>query len=75
MGLITDFMGSFKTSRPLTDDELKEYNEEQVNNEDMYLIFTSNNKLEGIEESKLVGYIDMELGMSKTLNWFKAKKI
>lgn len=41
----------------------------------MYLLFTSSNILEGIEEAKVAGYIDMEQGFMKTLNWLKSKDI
>lgn len=74
MGVITDFSGILNTSRHLTKEELKEYNDE-LNNEEMYLFFTSSNTLQGIESAKVAGYIDMEEGFMKTLNWLKSKGI
>jgi hypothetical protein len=75
MGVMTEFMGKFTTSRPLTQEELKEYKDVLNKDEDMFLLFTSSNELEGIESAKVAGYIDMEQGFMKTLNWLKSKDI
>jgi len=75
MGVITNFDGNFTTSRPLTADELKEYKDALNNDNDMFLLFTSSNELQGIEEAKVAGYIDMEQGFMKTLTWLKSKDI
>jgi len=75
MGITTDFIGTLTTSRPLTDAEIKEY--EDARNNDMYLIFVegSNNELEGPQDEKVAGYVDMEKGFMATLNWLKSKGI
>ena len=74
----TDFLGTLTTSRPLTPEELKEYNEAyDLYDLDMYLVFVdgSNSKMTGPEEEKVCGYVDMEKGFLNTLNWMKNKGI
>lgn len=75
MGMYTEFLGSLSTSRPLTTEELEEY--ENAMGDDMYLTFFngSNNKLEGSSDEKVVGYVDMEKGFMDTVNWMKSKGI
>jgi hypothetical protein len=76
MGMYTQFIGTLTTSRPLTPEELKEY--EDLSCKDMYLIFVydgSNNKLEGPSYSKVAGYVDMEKGFLDTLHWLKSKDV
>jgi hypothetical protein len=77
MGMRTDFLGTLTTSRPLTPEELEEYNncQEQYEELDMYLMFVSNNELIGPNYEKVCGYMDMEEGFMKTLNWLKSKGI
>jgi len=75
MGVITNFDGKFTTSRPLTAAELMEYEDALNNDNDMFLLFTSSNELQGIEEAKVAGYIDMEQCFMKTLTWLKSKDI
>jgi hypothetical protein len=78
MGMYTQFMGTLTTSRPLTRKELAEYNDTIEKYElDMYLEFVdgSDNKLEGPDEQKICGYLDMEKGFVNTYNWMKAKGI
>jgi hypothetical protein len=78
MGMYTEFFGTVTTSRPLTPDELKEYEDTSSKSDDMYLIFVydgSNNKLEGPCHSKIAGYVDMEKGFLDTLHWMKSKGI
>jgi hypothetical protein len=77
MGMRTDFLGSLTTSRPLTPEELQEYENAQNNSDDMYLTFqhSSNNQLQGPDYEKVCGYVDMEQGFMNTLNWLKAKDI
>ena len=77
MGMRTDFLGNLITSRPLTPKELQEYENAQNNSDNMYLIFVegSNNQLQGIEDSKVCGYVDMEQGFMNTLHWLKGKGI
>ena len=76
MGMYTQFLGTLTTSRPLTPNELVEY-EDSVNSSDMYLVFVegSNDELEGIEDAKVCGYVDMEESFMDTLNWMKSKGI
>lgn len=68
-------MGTLRTSRPLTAEELAEY--EKAMGADIYLMFFngSNNKLEGTSDQKVVGYVDMEKGFLDTVNWMKSKGI
>jgi len=75
MGMRTDFLGTLTTSRPLTEEELAEYNESY--DLDMYLIFVdgSKNTMTGPEEEKVCGYVDMEQGFINTMNWMKSKGI
>ena len=78
MGLYTSFTGELTTSRPLTREELAEYNasvEEEVL--ELYLVFVegSANTLEGLSDHKICGYLDMEQGFINTVNWMKAKGI
>jgi hypothetical protein len=77
MGTYTYFVGTLRTSRPLTKDELAEYENAVNKSEDMYLMFFngSNNELEGASDQKVVGYVDMEKGFLDTLNWMKSKGI
>jgi hypothetical protein len=77
MGTYTYFVGTLRTSRPLTADELAEYENAVNKSEDMYLMFFngSNNKLEGASDQKVAGYVDMEKGVLDTLNWMKSKGI
>lgn len=73
----TDFSGTLTTSRPLTSDELKEYENASSNSDDMYLMFEegSTNELVGPEGCKVAGYVDMEKGFLDTLHWMKSKGI
>jgi hypothetical protein len=75
MGVITEFMGELTTSRSLTSEELAEYKNKLNDEYDMYLIFTSSNRLEGPESAKVVGYIDMVDGFMKTFTWLNSKGI
>jgi hypothetical protein len=77
MGMYTQFMGNLSASRPLTKDELVEYEDAVNKSGDIYLMFFngSNNKLEGTSDQKVVGYVDMEKGFLDTLNWMKSKGI
>jgi hypothetical protein len=77
MGMYTQFMGTLRTSRPLTKDELEEYENVVIKSEDMYLMFFngSNNELEGASDQKVAGYVNMETGFLDTLNWMKSKGI
>jgi len=78
MGMYTEFLGTLTTSRPLTKEEITEYNDRLGEYEsDMYLIFEegSNNELRGPDCSKVVGYVDMEKGFMNTFNWMKSKGI
>jgi len=78
MGMYTQFFGTLTTSRPLTHEELKEYEDTLSKSDDMYLIFVydrSNNKLEGPCDSKVAGYVDMEKGFLDTLHWLKSKDV
>jgi hypothetical protein len=80
MGMYTKFSGTLTTSRPLTHEELKEYEDTLSKSDDMYLIFVydddvSNNKLEGVCDSKVAGYVDMEKGFLDTLHWLKSKGV
>jgi hypothetical protein len=77
MGVTTEFIGSLVTSRPLTPNELKEYAHEQNKDNDMYLTFLdgSNNEIQGPEDNKIAGYMDMEEGFMKTFHWMKSKGI
>jgi hypothetical protein len=77
MGMLTDFMGNLTTSRPLTQEELEEYQNLRYSKEDVYLLFEdgSNNKLCGPEGEKLCGYVDMEKGFLDTYLWMKSKDI
>ena len=72
-------MGTLTTSRPLTTEELEEY-EHELNDyyrTNMYLMFSegSYNELQGIQEAKVCGYVDMEAGFMNTVNWLKSKNI
>jgi len=75
--MYTYFVGALRTSRPLTADELAEYENAVNESEDMYLMFFngSNNELEGASDQKVAGYVDMETGFLDTLNWMKSKGI
>ena len=75
--MYTQFMGTLRTSRPLTKDELEEYENVVIKSEDMYLMFFngSNNELEGASDQKVAGYVNMETGFLDTLNWMKSKGI
>jgi hypothetical protein len=78
MGMYTQFFGTLTTSRPLTPEELKEYEDTSSKSDDMYLIFVydgSNNKLEGPCDCKVAGYVDMERGFLDTLHWMQSKRI
>ena len=77
MGIITTFYGNLTTSRPLTIEELNEYNDVSSKSENMYLIFVdgSTTELEGPCDCKIVGYIDVEKGFLDTLHWLKSKDI
>jgi hypothetical protein len=77
MGTYTYFVGTLRTSRPLTADELAEYENAVNKSEDMYLMFFngSNNELEGASDQKVAGYVNMEKGFLDTLNWMKSKGI
>jgi hypothetical protein len=77
MGMRTDFLGNLITSRPLTPEELQEYENAQNNSDDMYLTFQdgSNNELQGSDYEKVCGYVDMEQGFMNTFHWLKAKDI
>jgi len=75
MGMRTDFLGTLTTSRPLTPEELEEYENAQNNSDDMYLTFSSNNQLQGPNYEKVCGYVDMEQGFMNTLHWLKGKGI
>jgi hypothetical protein len=77
MGIITTFYGNLTTSRPLTIEELNEYNDVSSKSENMYLIFVdgSTTELEGPYDCKIVGYIDVEKGFLDTLHWLKSKGI
>ena len=79
MGMYTQFMGTLITSRPLTPEEIAEYNTEldDYYRTNMYLIFLdgSNNELQGIQDAKVCGYLDMEIGFMSTINWLKNKGI
>jgi len=80
MGMYTQFIGTLTTSRPLTAEELEQY-ENELNNyyrTNMYLMFSSgsNDELEGPEGGvKVCGYVDMEAGFMNTVNWLKSKNI
>lgn len=74
----TDFFGTLTTSRPLTAEELAEYNKSYDSYDSgMYLIFIdgSNNTMKGPEEEKVCGYVDMEQGFINTMKWMKNKGI
>jgi hypothetical protein len=77
MGMRTEFFGTLTASRPLTPDELKEYEDTSSKSEDMYLMFAegSTNELEGPSGHKIAGYVDMEKGFLDTLHWMKSKGI
>lgn len=78
MGMYTQFMGTLTTSRPLTREELAEYNDSVDKEElELYLVFVygSANTLEGLSDHKICGYLDMEQGFINTVNWMKAKGI
>jgi hypothetical protein len=78
MGMYTQFTGNLTTSRPLTCEELAEYNDSVEKYElEMYLVFVygSANTLEGLSDHKICGYLDMEQGFINTVNWMKAKGI
>lgn len=78
MGMRTDFLGNLITSRPLTPKELTEY-ENAFNQSEcmMYLVFVegSNDRLHGLEDEKVCGYVDMEQGFISTLYWMKDRGI
>jgi hypothetical protein len=75
MGMYTQFTGTLTTSRPLTQEELDDYQKELDNYDitSMYLIFVdgSRNELQGIENAKVCGYLDMKEGFMNTVNWMK----
>lgn len=76
--MYTQFMGTLTTSRPLTREELAEYNDSVDKEElELYLVFVygSANTLEGLSDHKICGYLDMEQGFINTVNWMKAKGI
>jgi hypothetical protein len=73
MGMYTEFMGTLTTSRPLTSQELQEY--KNLRDDDLYLVFGSNNELHGPSDSKVCGYVDMEKGFMSTVNWMKSKGV
>lgn len=79
MGMWTQFLGTLTTSRPLTPEELKDYESklDDYYNTSMYLCFVdgSRNKLQGIQEAKVCGYLDMQEGFMNTVNWLKSKGI
>jgi hypothetical protein len=77
MGMRTDFFGNLTTSRPLTHEELAEYMNALDKNSNMYLVFVegSNDRLQGFEDGKVCGYVDMEQGFLSTFYWMKHKGI
>ena len=77
MGMYTQFTGTLNTSRPLTVEELAEYENALGSSNDMYLMFFngSNNEIDGASDEKVVGYVDMKKGFLDTINWMKSRGI
>jgi hypothetical protein len=72
-----NFIGTLTTSRPLTPEEINDYNNVGSRSIDMYLTFVddSTNKLEGPRDTKQDDYVDVKQGFLETLNWLKSKDI
>jgi len=71
------FIGTLTTSRPLTHEEINEYNKVGSESIDMYLGFVddSMNQLEGPRDTKQDDYVDVKQGFLETLHWMKSKDI
>jgi hypothetical protein len=71
------FMGTLTTSRPLTREEINEYNKVGSESIDMYLGFVddSMNQLEGPRDTKQDDYVDVKQGFLETFHWLKSKDI
>jgi len=71
------FIGTLTTSRPLTREEIHEYNNVGSESINMYLGFLddSMNQLEGPRDTKQDDYVDVKEGFLETLNWMKSKGI
>ena len=72
-----NFIGTLTTSRPLTREEINEYNKVGSESINMYLGFVddSMNQLEGPRDTKQDDYVDVKQGFLETLNWMKSKNI
>lgn len=77
MGMYTDFLGTLTTSRPLTPKEVEEYKDALNKDDEMYLVFSDDSRIEvkGPEHAKVCGYLNMEEGFMKTVNWMKHRGI
>jgi len=71
------FIGTLTTSRPLTREEINEYNRVGSESINMYLGFVddSMNQLEGPKDTKQDDYVDVKEGFLETLHWMKSKDI
>jgi hypothetical protein len=67
------FTGTLTTSRPLTTEELKEYEDVYSKSDDMYMTFVEG--LEGPCYSKVSRYVDMKKGFLETVDFLKSKDI
>ena len=69
-----NFIGTLTTSRPLTPEEINEYDDVGSRSIDMYLTFVddSTNKLEPRDQDD---YVDVKQGFLETFHWMKSKGI